>query len=66
MIDDFKNLRPISLDEMMPKPLFDYSVVNQQLKKSQDEALAAIDAAREEREQNEREKRISEDSKEMH
>lgn len=37
--------------------MFDYNLVNRQMKKTQDEAFIAIDAAREEREQNEKEKR---------
>lgn len=57
MIDDIKNLRPVTVDELIPKSLFDYNLVNQHMKKTQEETLAAIDAAREEREQNEKEKR---------
>lgn len=51
----FKNVRPVSVDEIIPK--FDYSYINKQFEESQKESFKEMQKTVEERERNEQEKR---------
>lgn len=53
----FKNLRPVSVDDIVPK--IDYSHIRRQIEESQRESFKVMQEAAEEREYNEREKRES-------
>lgn len=53
----FKKVRPVSVDEIIPK--LDYSYISKQFEESQKESFKAMQDAVEERERNEQEKRES-------